>query len=122
MTLHRNNFKRDICHGLQDLPTKGCLNNQHSSAQFPLLSWRTTGLECLIGFPGCTIFPPNAHTQPGVTDENEVSHRNLDIKTNPHLDPCLFFGKCQSRRNILKTSTTPLDFTASCLVSLSVHL
>ena len=84
-------------------------------------TWPSVSLgRCSVvsSFPTkCLDIPPGV-TGSDVTPPHTISRLNFHIKADPHLDPHLSLGRCQSRRNILKTSATPLDYTPSCLASL----
>ena len=84
-------------------------------------TWPSVSLgPCSVvsGFPAKRPDIPPGVTGSDVTPPRAISHLNFHIKADPHLDPRLSLGRRRSRWNILKTSMTPLDFTASHLVSL----
>ena len=106
-----------MCHGLlDDRPT-----DDHSSGCRPLstlrcVAWMQPSVP-LGSWPHSNWpFPPNSHTY----------HQMWLVVMSHPMAPCLdlsqSLGRHQSRWNVLKTSTTPLDFMACHLVSVWVHL
>ena len=118
-----------MCHGLPDLPTNDHPVDDHLSIHRP----------CPLSAPRYPLglipvshqdynqvvanFPPKpcSHHQmsPLVTSHpcRTVSRHNPCIKVTLSSLDSQSLGRCLSRGNILKTCTTPLDFTASLLVS-----
>ena len=123
----------NMCHGLPDLPTNDRPVDDHPSIHpplSPLYSSATRLGKYPVSHQGCkkavANFPPKPHSHHQMSPlvmshpPRTVSHHNPHIKVTPLSLDSQSLGRHLSWRNILKTCTAPLDFTASHLVSLWV--